>query len=152
MWKPVLEVLRERGYEIRQMPCPELAFAGARRFWAVREQLDTPLYRRHCRRVAKLVASVMEPHLRAGDDVVVIGVDSSPSLGVDFTMSSPAWGGRPDRGDDFALVREAGIFTDELRGELAERGLAMPRATGIRHWYPDYDPDDERRRLEALLR
>ena len=61
MWEPVIDLLRERGYVIRQMPCPELAFGGARRFWGVREQFDTPLYRRHCRRLAKLVAAVIEP-------------------------------------------------------------------------------------------
>ena len=153
MWKPVLDLLHERGYLIRQMPCPELAFGGARRFWGVREQFDTPLYRRHCRRIAKLVASVMEPHLAAGDDVVLIGVDSSPTMGVDFTPSAPHWGGRPDRvEDDSELVRGDGIFVEELRAELAKRGLAPPRATGIRDWFPNYDRDEERRRLEALLR
>ncbi len=152
MWKPVLDLLRERGYLIRQMPCPELAFGGARRFWGVREQFDTPLYRRHCRRIAKLVASVMEPHLAAGDDVVLIGVDSSPTMGVDFTPSAPHWGGRPDRvEDDSQLARGDGIFVEELHAELAARGLPAPRATGIRHWFPDYDPEEERRRLEALL-
>ena len=32
MWTPVVELLRERGWTIRQMPCPELAYGGARRF------------------------------------------------------------------------------------------------------------------------
>ena len=77
MWEPVIDLLRERGYTIRQMPCPELAFGGARRFWGVREQFDTPLYRRHCRRLAKLVAAVMAPHLSAGDEVVLIGDQGS---------------------------------------------------------------------------
>lgn len=45
MWAPVIALLRERGCVIRQMPCPELAFGGARRFWGVREQFDTPRYR-----------------------------------------------------------------------------------------------------------
>ena len=152
MWTPVIRLLREHGYVIRQMPCPELAFGGARRFWGVREQFDTPLYRRHCRRLAKLVAAVMEPHVRAGDDIVLIGIDSSPTMGVDFTPSAPHWGGRPDRvEDDSILVRGDGIFLEQLKAELAERGLPMPRSTGIRHWHPDYDPEEERRRLEALL-
>ena len=69
MWEPVIDLLRERGYTIRQMPCPELAFGGARRFWGVREQFDTQLYREHCRRLAKLVAAVMAQHSSAGDDV-----------------------------------------------------------------------------------
>lgn len=152
MWAPVVDMLRERGYTIRQMPCPELAFGGARRFWGVREQFDTPIYRRHCRRLAKLVAAVMEQHVTSGDDVVLIGVDSSPTMGVDFSPSAPHWGGRPDRvEDDSALVPGDGIFLEELKAELGERGLPIPRSTGIRHWFPDHDPEEERRRLEALL-
>ena len=27
----------------------------------------------------------------------------------------------------------------------------MPRRTGIRHWFPDYDPAEEHARLVALL-
>ena len=45
---PVVEALRSRGYLLQQLPCPELAFAGARRWWAVYEQYDTPAYRAHC--------------------------------------------------------------------------------------------------------
>ena len=71
MWEPVIDLLRERGYTIRQMPCPELAFGGARRFWGVREQFDTALYRAHCRRLATLVAAVIEQHASAGDDIVL---------------------------------------------------------------------------------
>jgi len=90
MWEPVIDLLRERGYTIRQMPCPELAFGGARRFWGVREQFDTPLYRRHCRRLATLVASVIAQHASAADDVVLIGVDSSPTNGGRLHTLGPA--------------------------------------------------------------
>lgn len=152
VWEPVLDLLREHRYAIRQMPCPELAYGGARRFWGVREQFDTPLFRRHCRRLARLVAAVMAQHVDADDEVVLIGIDSSPTMGVEFTCSSPTWSGRPDIGeDDSTLVAESGIFVEELEAALAERGLPLPRRTGIRHWFPDYDPDEERQRLEALL-
>lgn len=153
MWEPVIELLRERGYVIRQMPCPELAFGGARRFWGVREQFDTPVYRRHCRRLAKLVAAVIAQHTAAGDDLVLLGVDTSPTMGIEFTCSSPTWGGKPDVGenDDSTLVPGDGIFIEELKAELAGRGLPAPRATGIRHWFADYDPDEELERIGALL-
>src|SRR5580698_6874219 len=150
MWEPVIELLRERGYTIRQMPCPELAFGGARRFWGVREQFDTPLYRRHCRRLAELVAGVIEHH--RDDDIVLIGIDSSPTMGVDYTPSAPHWGGKPAIGeDDSVLVRGDGIFLEQLRQVLEQRGLPMPRSTGIRHWFADYDADEELQRLEELL-
>ena len=153
VWEPIIDLLRERGYLIRQMPCPELAFAGARRFWAVREQYDTLAFRRHCRRLAGVVAAVIEQHAAAGDDVVLLGIDTSPAMGVDFTPSAPHWSGMPNIGsDDSTLVHGDGIFLEELRAEVEERGLPMPRATGIRHWFADYDPDEELRRVEALLR
>ena len=154
MWEPVIDLLRERGYTIRQMPCPELAFGGARRFWGVREQFDTPLYRRHCRRLANLVASVIEQHASAGDHIVLIGVDSSPTMGVEFTCSSTTWGGAPmiaaDE-DDSHLVPGDGIFIEELEAELERRGLPAPASTGIRHWFPDYEPEEELQRIRSLL-
>ena len=57
---PVIEALRSRGYTLQQLPCPELAFAGARRWWAVYEQYDTPVYRAHCRRLAQAIAPLIE--------------------------------------------------------------------------------------------
>ena len=91
-------------------------------------------------------------HVAAGDDVVVIGIDSSPTMGIDFTPSAPHWAGKPDIGeDDSTLLRGDGIYIEELQAELEERGLPMPRMTGIRHWFVDYDPDEERQRLVKLL-
>src|ERR1700724_3901228 len=90
---PVVEALRSRGYVLVQLPCPELAFAGARRWWAVYEQYDTPAYRSHCRRLAQAIAPLIEGYLRRGDEVILIGLDGSPSTGVRFTSSKPDWGG-----------------------------------------------------------
>ncbi len=152
IWDPVVDLLVERGWVIRQMPCPELAFAGVRRFWWVREQADTPLFRAHCRRLARTVAATMEPHVEAGDDVVMIGIDSSPTMGVSFQPSSTSWGGEPNVGEpETTMVDGEGIFLEELRAELAERNLPLPRRTGIRHWFPGYDPREEHLRLVALL-
>src|ERR1700753_3460794 len=69
---PVVEALRSRGYELLQLPCPELSFAGVRRWWAVYEQYDTPAYRAHCRRLAQAVAPLIEQHLKQNDEVVLI--------------------------------------------------------------------------------
>src|SRR5229473_167970 len=46
VYSPIVDVLRARGWRIEQMPCPELAFAGLNRFWAVREQYDTAAFGR----------------------------------------------------------------------------------------------------------
>ena len=94
----------------------------------------------------------MARHVAADDDVVLVGVDSSPTLGVDFTCSSPDWGGRPEIDEaESTYVPGKGIFVEALEDELAARGLPLPRSTGIRHWLPDYDPDEERGRLVSIL-
>jgi len=154
VWSPVVEMLREHGWVIRQMPCPELAYAGARRFWGVHEQYDTPLFRRHCQRLSKLIAAVVAQEVGEGDELVLIGIDSSPTMGVEHTCSSPTWGGEPNIGseDDSRIVQGRGIFVAELHAELHARGLPIPRSTGIRHWFPGYDPAEEHARLEELLR
>jgi predicted secreted protein len=149
---PVVKELRSRGYLLLQLPCPELAFAGVRRWWAVYEQYDTPVYRAHCRRLAQAIAPLIEQHLRRGDEVILIGLDGSPSTGVRFTSSRPDWGGRPNRpDDDWEVVPRRGIWIEELEAELARRGLPALPATG---WALDMGRFDEagaRRDLEEFL-
>ena len=149
---PVVEALRSRGYELQQLPCPELAFAGVRRWWAVYEQYDTPAYHAHCRRLAQAFAPLIEQYLRHGDEVILIGLDGSPSSGVRFTSSQPDWGGRPNRPeDDWEIVPRRGVWIEELEAELARRGLPPVPATG---WALDMGRLDEagsRRDLEEFL-
>lgn len=152
VYSPLVDELRARGWRIEQMPCPELAFTGLNRFWAVKEQLDTSAYRRHCRRLATAVAGAVEVHVRRGDDVVIIGIEGSPSMGVHITSSDPTRGGRPVWPDGSGeLSPGAGIYMEELTAVLAERGIDAPRAMGISHQLPDHDAAAERERLAALM-
>ena len=147
---PVLALLRERGCTIRQMPCPELAFGGTRRFWAVREQYDTPIFRQHCRRLAAPVAAQIGADLAAGARVLVLGIDGSPSMGVELTAASDEWGGRPDksRDEDYPVVPGPGIFVETLLELLADEAPRV-RIVGIGQDLLDYD---EARELTKLGR
>jgi predicted secreted protein len=152
VYSPLVGVLRERGWRIEQMPCPELTFTGLNRFWAVREQLDTAAFRRHCRRQARAVAGAVAAHVARGDEVVLIGLEGSPSMGVRITSSDPGRGGRPEWPEGTEeLSPGQGIFLDELRAELRERGIATPRATGIMHQLPDHDPAIEQAEVARFL-
>ncbi len=151
VYSPVIDVLRTNGWRIEQMPCPELAFSGLNRFWAVREQLDTLAYRRHCRRLAGAVADMISVRAASGEDVVLIGVEGSPSMGIRITSSDPAVGGKPAWPDASAeLAPGEGIFVEELRAELASRGL-HPRVAGETHALPGHDEASQRAGLETTL-
>ena len=84
--------------------------------------------------------------------MILIGLDGSPSTGVRFTSSKPAWGGRPNRPeDDWEIVPRRGVWIEELEAELARRGLPAVPATG---WALDMGRFDEagaRRDLEQFL-
>jgi predicted secreted protein len=149
---PVLTLLRERGCTIRQMPCPELAFGGTRRFWAVREQYDTPVYRAHCRRLASPVAEQIRSDLAAGARVVVIGIDGSPSMGVELTAASDEWGGRPDkpRDDDYPVTRGRGLFVETLLELLGDERPNV-RIVGLGQDLFDYDEERELAKLGREL-
>jgi hypothetical protein len=58
----------------------------------------------------------------------------------------PEW---PDGSEE--LAPGEGIYMEELRRELATRGLPDPRVIGITHQLPDHNQRTERARLEAFL-
>jgi predicted secreted protein len=132
---PVISLLRAHGAIIRQMPCPELAFGGTRRFWAVREQYDTPAYRAHCRRLAEPVAAGVRADLAAGARVVIIGIDGSPSMGVELTAADGGWGGLSGHARRRPVHRDAARVARRRRdgrpgGWHRPGSLRLRRATG----------------------
>jgi predicted secreted protein len=149
---PIVGLLREHGCTIRQLPCPELAFGGTRRFWAVREQLDTPVFRAHCRRLATPVAAQIRADLAGGSRVLVIGIDGSPSMGVELTAASGEWGGRPHkpRDEDYPVTAGAGLFTETLLGLLGDVRPEV-RIVGIGQDLFDYDEARELGKLRTEL-
>jgi predicted secreted protein len=152
VYSPVLALLRDHDCTIRQMPCPELAFGGTRRFWAVREQYDTPVFRAHCRRLASPVATQIRADLAAGARVLVIGIDGSPSMGVELTAASAEWGGRPDkpRDEDYPVTPGPGLFTETLLGLLGDERPRV-RSVGIGQDLFDYDEARELAKLAGEL-
>ena len=151
VYSPVVDVLRARGWRIEQMPCPELAFTGLNRFWAVREQLDTAAYRKHCRRLAVTVADMISVRVQQGEDIALIGVEGSPSMGVRITSSDPARGGLPEWPEGTAELTDGeGIFVEELRRELDSRGIT-PRLGGETHALPGHDEAVQQAQIESAL-
>ncbi|MBJ2150211.1 hypothetical protein [Paracoccus sp. IB05] len=146
---PVLALLRDAGFTIRQMPCPEMTYMGCGRWWQVRAQYDTPGYRNHCTALATGIADLLAGE-GAISDLVFLGVDGSPSSGVSVTDSGSDWGGRPGP-RPVELARGPGVWSEILAQCLAERGFAGLRMIGIGTELPGYDPQTELGRLATFL-
>ena len=60
---------------------------------------------------------------------MLVGVEGSPSMGVHITSSDPARGGQPEWPEGTGEHTSGeGIFIEELRLELARRGITPPRS------------------------
>ncbi|MEM3011260.1 MAG: hypothetical protein QXE76_05565 [Candidatus Bathyarchaeia archaeon] len=104
MISEVVNVLQKHGVGIIQMPCPETTYAGLRRPPLTKEQYDTPMYRRHCTRIAYSLASQIQEYLKNGFKVLaLLGVEGSPTC--DITT---------------------GILMEELKGLLEKRNVSVP--------------------------
>jgi predicted secreted protein len=99
------------------------------------------------------VADNLALHLAHGYDMVIIGLDGSPSSGVRLTSTKPSWGGRPESGVAGGADRipGMGVWMEELKKELESRGMAWPRATGIAMDAQTFDMDAAMGEMDAFL-
>jgi predicted secreted protein len=150
---PIVELARERGYVLEQLPCPELLAMGITRWWTTKDIYDNPGYRRHCATLAKSTADVIERYFKKGYDVRLIGLDGSPSSGVRFTgTSEPTWGGRPRAAvEEFKIVPGKGVWIEELEKEIRHRGLPFPKATGVPMDDPAFNMEESVKEITAFL-
>lgn len=123
------------GVQLIQLPCPEFILYGHRRWGHVSEQFDTPYFRAACREMLESIMQQLEEYLAGEDRFQVlgfVGIDGSPSCGVDYTCYGD-WGGNlGDRQDIMEVIatsrlgKGSGILMQELKKLLEERKLALP--------------------------
>jgi len=143
MIKQIIEILHSNDFGILQLPCPETTFSGLRRWWYVREQYDTPGYRRHCCGLLKNIVDQIKEYQKEGYKVVIIGLDGSPSCGVRFSGTSKEWGGAPSIPEEqmrnYPVTDKPGVFMEELIAMIKEAGLEMPNMIGAGFDMPGFD-------------
>jgi predicted secreted protein len=130
----VIAPLIAEGVGIVQLPCPEATYLGMKRWGMTVEQYDTPSYRRHCRAILSPVLDTLAA-LAADGCVIrtVLGVEGSPSCGVDTTCTGFT-GGEVDESalaQSAVSARGSGVFMDELRAILGETGLVDVALSGV---------------------
>ncbi len=140
----LIKLLSEEGVGIIQLPCPETRYFGLRRFWAVREQFESPGFKNFCKKMASEMEDLVFEYIRNGYDVVgVIGIKGSPSCGVTESGSSKNWMGPPYMAKEHERVKKEGIFIEELKKKLS----------GIR--FDEWDWDDVNgsiQRIKGLIK
>jgi predicted secreted protein len=106
---------------IIQLLCPEAGCLGLDRWAVTKNQIDIPSYRRHCREIFLHSADLIEQLAKRGHEIEVVGVEGSPSCGINSTTSGYA-GGRI-RTQDHEHVPGMGVFMEEVTEELERRGV-----------------------------
>lgn len=124
--KDLIKYLLEHDVDLIQMPCPEFTLYGGRRFGQVKEQYDTPFFRKHCSILIEPLIQQIEEYKRNGHKIIgVFGIKGSPSCGYLHTVSGPNWLGEiKDNSEklmkDVKLINDSGVFIDELLKKLPE--------------------------------
>ncbi|MEA4870394.1 hypothetical protein SDC9_68451 [bioreactor metagenome] len=129
----------EKGVQLVQLPCPEFLLYGSRRWGHVSDQFDTPYFRRECRTMLSDILLQLKEY-RSNNErfeiIGIIGIDGSPSCGVDYSCVGN-WGGNLSDRDDLAeviasarLTKGSGIMMQELAAMLKEEGIHLPM-TGL---------------------
>ncbi|WIF95201.1 CD3072 family TudS-related putative desulfidase [Caminicella sporogenes] len=120
----------KRGIGIIQLPCPEMLMYGIKRWGHVKEQFDTPYFREKCRKLIQPIVNQLIDYKNSGYKILgVIGIDGSPSCGVNKTCSGN-WGGEfsnnkllVDKIHNLKFINASGIFIEEMKKIFRENDL-----------------------------
>lgn len=129
----IVKAIADGGIGMLQLPCPELTLYGIRRWGHVKEQFDTPYYRKHCRDLLIPYIEQMRDYVKNGYELVgLLGIDGSPSCGVSATCSGN-WGGEFSEHPDLQaalgsvkLIASEGVFIEEAKNLLKTNGIQLP--------------------------
>jgi len=125
----VVEFLIRNDMGIIQMPCPELSHAGILRKEQTRDQYDNAVFRKGCRKIAAEIVDQIREYAKFGIKTkIVIGVDGSPSCGVNETSTGDTCKNMAKHGS----VKGSGILVEELHFALKKRKISIP-FYGIRY-------------------
>ena len=126
--RPVVDLLLEYDAGIYQMPCPEMLYLGAMRWSQVRDQYDSPMFRRHVLGLATQVLDQAEDYRRSGYQVLCfVMIDGSPVCGLRKTprpaRPGEVLGGMVRYLPEVAVSDGPGVFGETLQAEAGRRGL-----------------------------
>lgn len=130
--KRLMHEIIDNDIQVIQLPCPEFTLYGAKRWGHVSNQFDNVFFRSHCRRILSPIIDQLKEYLANEERFQVlgfIGIDGSPSCGVDYTCYGDWYGSFEERKDlddtikTGRLDKGSGIMMDVLKSMLKEEKL-----------------------------
>lgn len=130
--KRFMREIIDKEIQVIQLPCPEFTLYGAKRWGHVSDQFDNIFFRTHCRNILAPIIEQLKEYLANEDFFEVlgfVGVDGSPSCGVDYTCKANWYGsfdcreGLDETLSECRLVKQPGVFMGTLKEMLKEEGL-----------------------------
>jgi predicted secreted protein len=154
--KPIIELLCEHDIGIFQMPCPEMSYLGSMRWGQVKDQYNTPMFRRHCEQIADQVLDQALEYHRAGYELVgFIMVDGSPVCGLNRTAQpirdGDQWGGMVWYKPEQHFDQDSGVFCEILQDGLKDRGFSDIPLVGLPEVEKAGSLEDALEKLKGIL-
>ncbi len=128
--RQIVSGLLDNGFGIIQLPCVEQSCFGINRWGLVKNQLDFPGFRSKCYELLKPVVEQISDFYQNGYEIAaVIGLDGSPSCGINYTCTGN-WGGEIGEGYDLQSkisslknLSEYGVMMEVLSEMLSKAGI-----------------------------
>lgn len=130
--KKIIKVIIDNEIGIIQLPCPELIMYGSNRWGHVKEQFDTPYFRKVCRKELETYILQIEEYINNGYNIIgILGIDGSPSCGINLTCRGN-WKGEIGSNpklietiNTITYIKEMGVMMEELKKLLEEKELKI---------------------------
>lgn len=125
--RQLVDLLLAHNIAIYQMPCPEVTYIGSMRWGQVKKQYGSPMFRRHCRKIAIEICDQIQTY--RDNDHKIIGLvmrDGSPTCGLNCAAveadKEQVWGGMVWNASPLQRFgKTPGVYTEELLAEITSR-------------------------------
>ena len=127
-FKVLVNDILDKNIGIIQLPCPEISFYGMKRWGHVKDQFETPHFRKQSKNIIEnIVENVVEYKNNGYEILGVIGVKGSPSCGVSQTCRGEWYGKDKSIKNMFNTVRkcESGAFMEVVESSLIDEGIEV---------------------------
>ncbi|SHK08313.1 Predicted secreted protein [Hathewaya proteolytica DSM 3090] len=133
--KDFLHFAVDNDIHLIQLPCPEFNIYGASRWGHTKEQFDNPFFEKYCIEMLEPYILQMREYIKECNKfsvLGVVGINGSPSCGIDITCSGN-WGGEFSGRDNLQetiktihIVQEKGMLMKVLQNLMKENKINLP--------------------------